>query len=196
MSFDTDWMDAEEAPQELVAPKKPRRLSKNRRPAALVKAERSLSLEQRYYVRMLTESNTYREAQKRLINAGFPKRDRATYWRWRQNDKVAEALSLLQDWQYACSHISKARLVSDAEKIKQIALRPKPILYKGKATKFKEVDTGVALRAVEFQGKAIGINDPDQRGVTVNIDIDFSGRVDGIDVEPIEGEFEETMAVD
>ena len=198
-SSETDWLDAEPAP----APQKPaakaeartprRATKKGKRPVALVRALRALTQEKRYFLQMLLESMTYREAEDRFINAGYPKRDRATFWRWRQEPVFAEALGHAYEYQLQVSQLSKARLVSDAEKVKQIALEPKPILYKGRKTKHKEVDLGAAMRAVEFQGKAIGITDPDQRGVKVNIDIDFSGRAEGV---TIEGEVEETMAVD
>ncbi len=219
-SLETDWMDAEETSQESVAPKKlpiaikqksvvkrkPRKASRTHRPKDLILAERDLSLEHRYYIRMIAESHTFGEAERRMTSAGWPKHDRATYWRWRQEPDFAEALALTQDWQYKCANITKAQLMLDAQKVKELALTPTPILYKGDAAGYRdedgifheytEVELGVALRAIEFQGKGLGITDPDQRGVTVNIDIDFSGRVDGIDAVPIEGEFEETMVVD
>ena len=195
MSTDTDWLDAEETPSR-KAVGKPRRASKKRRPVALIRAERTMNLEHRCYLNLLAESLTFLEAEKRLVATGYKKRDRATYWRWRQQPDFAEALGLLQDWQFQCSQVSKARLMSDAEKIKQHALTPQPILYKGKATKHKEIDLGAAMRAIEFQGKGLGITDPDQRGVKVNIDIDFSGRAAGVTIEAEDGEFEETLAVD
>ena len=95
---------------------------------------------------------------------------------------------------FECLGISKERILTDAEKIKQIALTPQPILHQGKDTGFSEIQLGSALRALELQGKGIGLNDSQINRVQVNIDIDFSGRVDGIDVKEdsgvIEGEFE------
>jgi hypothetical protein len=85
--------------------------------------------------------------------------------------------------------------MNDAEKIKQIALTPQPVLYQGKKTGFDEVQLAAALRALELQAKGIGLQDTAAQRVQVNIDIDFSGRVDGVDVSVeddsvIEGEFE------
>lgn len=193
MSTDTDWLDAEETPSRKAVAKPRRATKKGRRPVAMVRALRALTQEKRYFLQMLLESMTYREAEDRHKAAGYPKRDRATYWRWRQEPVFAEALGHAQDYQLQVSQLSKARLMSDAENIKQEALTPKPILYKGRKTKHKEVDLGAAMRAVEFQGKGLGITDPDQRGIKVNIDIDFSGRAEGV---TIEGEVEETMVVD
>ena len=186
---ETDWIY--DTSKTAVA-KKPRRAARTHRPKELILAERDLSLEQRYYLRMLTESTTFAEAERRMAAAGYTERVRETYWRWRQNPKFAVALGLTQDWVFQCSSISKSRLMLDAEQIKQEALTPKDILYKGEATGHKELELGTALRAVEFQGKGLGITDPDQRGVKVNIDIDFSGRAAGL---TIEGE-SETLAVD
>lgn len=189
-SSDTDWLDEETSK---LPVRRTRRTSRVKRPKPLILAERKLTSEQRYYVRMLTESLTVAEAERRMASTGYPKRCRETYWRWRQKPDFAEALSLMTDWQLKAYGISKERLIMDAEKIKQHALEEQPILYKGDATGYMERELGIAMRAVEFQGKGLGITDPDQRGVKVNIDIDFSGRAAGV---TIEGEFEETMAVE
>jgi len=187
--LDTDWLDAAE--RKAVGVPKPPRASRKRRPKALVLAERNLSLPKRYYLRMLVESTSIAMAQRRMQDAGY-NFNRTTYWRWQTEPDFADALSELQEWDYKCSVINKSRLMLDAEKIKQHALEETDILYKGDATGHKERDLGIALRAVEFQGKGLGITDPDQRGVKVNIDIDFSGRVEGIEID---GEFE-TLSVE
>ena len=187
MSSDTDWIyDDKKA---VVA--KPRQASKKRRPKALIRAERALSLPQRFYVRLLVESETIAIAERRMSDAGY-NFNRATYYRWRQHPNFIAALNETQDWMFKAHGITKERLMLDAEKIKQNALEERPILYKGDDTGFKEQELGTALRAVEFQGKGLGITDPDQRGVKVNIDIDFSGRAAGV---TIEGD-SETLAVE
>lgn len=191
MSSDTDWLDTELSKPNSVV-RRTRRTSRKKRPQALILAERKLTPEQRYYLRMIAESLTIVEAERRMVSTGYPKRARETYWRWRQRPDFAEALSLTTDWQLKAYGISKERLMLDAEKIKQHALEEQPILYKGDDTGFRERELGIALRAVEFQGKGLGITDPDQRGVKVNIDIDFSGRPAGM---TIEGD-SETLAVE
>ena len=189
MSSDTDWLDEEVVKTPAV--RKRRRANKTKRPKSLVMAERSLTLPQRYYVRMLVESITIAEAERRMADAGFIF-NRTTYWTWRKMPDFVEALAHTQDWQVRAHGINKPGLMLDAEKIKQFALENKPILYKGEATGFEEKELGTAIRALEFQGKGLGITDPDQRGVKVNIDIDFSGRAAGV---TIEGE-SETMVVE
>jgi hypothetical protein len=75
--------------------------------------------------------------------------------------------------------VNKDKILSDAEKAKQIALLPKQILYKGTRTGEEEVNVGAYIRALELQGKAIGVGGDDGQKVQVNIDIDYSGRVEG-----------------
>ncbi len=126
-----------------------------------------------------------------MSDAGFIL-NRTTLYRWRQLPQFIEVVHLQQKWIYECLGISKESVLLDAEKVKQIALNPQPILHQGKDTGFKEVQLGPALRAIEMQGKGVGITDGADRRVQVNIDIDFSGRVDGADRvdDAIEVEYE------
>lgn len=165
---------------------------RKRRPVELVRAERKLTPAQRFYVRMLVETETIAAAERRMVDAGF-RMDRTTFYRWRQLPAFSETVHLMQSWVFECLGISKERVMNDAEKIKQIALTPQPVLYQGKKTGFDEVQLAAALRALELQAKGIGLQDTAAQRVQVNIDIDFSGRVDGVDVledDVIEGEFE------
>ena len=166
---------------------------RRRRPPELVRAERKLTPIQRFYARMLVETETIKAAEIRMGHAGY-RVDRSTYYRWRQMPVFVEVVHLAQSYLFERLGISKERVMNDAEKIKQIALTPQPILHKGVATGFEEIQLGAALRAIELQGKGVGLNDGDANRIQVNIDIDFSGRVDGIDAsensDVIEGEFE------
>ena len=126
--------------------------------------------------------------------AGFSY-NQSTFCRWRQQPDFAECITQLQEWQFKIHGIDKSRLIMDAEKIKQEALGDRPILYKGEATGYKDKDLGTAIRALDFQGKALGITDVQTAGVKVNIDIDFSGRAEGVDGVVIEGD-SETLAVE
>jgi len=166
---------------------------RRQRPKELVRAERKLTPIQRFYARMLVETETISAAERRMVDAGY-KTDRSTYYRWRKLPVFVECVHLMQDYLFDCLGISKQRVLTDAEKIKQIALTPMPILHQGKDTGFKEVQLGSALRALELQGKGVGLSDSAINRVQVNIDIDFSGRIDGVDVKDdaniIEGEFD------
>ena len=166
---------------------------RRQRPKALIRAERKLTPIQRFYARMLVETETIAAAERRMADAGY-KADRATYYRWRKMPRFVEAVHLNQDYLFDCLGISKQRILTDAEKIKQMALTPQAILHQGKDTGFREFELGTALRALELQGKGVGLQDSAMDRVHVNIDMEFSGRVDGVDVKEgsdiIEGEFE------
>lgn len=176
-----------------VDPGKAVMAKRKRRPPALIRAERKLTPIQRFYARMLVETETIAAAERRMADAGY-KADRSTYYHWRKLPRFVECVHLNQDYLFQCLGISKERIMNDAEKIKQIALTPVAILHQGKDTGHKEVNLGTALRALELQGKGVGLSDTALTRVQVSIDIDFSGRVDGVDVvdnsDVIEGEFE------
>lgn len=168
---DDDWLDLpSERPVRVLEPKL-------RRPRDLVRAERDLTIPQRFYVRALLESDSIKQADKAMHKAGYTY-DRGTFYRWRNLPKFAKCLGLAQNYQLATLGLSKEKIMLDAEKAKQIAMRPKPVLYKGVATGHTEVELGGYLRALELQAKGVGITDNDDRTVQVNIDIDFSGRAD------------------
>lgn len=188
------WLDG--AGKKPAAARKSQQISvsRARRPKALIMADRKLTPEQRLYKRFLVETETVGAANRRMKDAGF-QRDRATLYRWRTTPTFAEALQLEQDYMLKCAGIDKARLLNDAQKIKEIALTPKPILYKGAPTGFSDVELGSAMRAVEFQGKAIGLFGDETNRVQVNIDIDFSGRIDNGPDDAIDGEAE-TLSVE
>ncbi len=162
-------------------------VKRNRRPKELVRAERRLTLVQRFYIRLLVECDTIAAAGRRLTDAGHVF-DRTTLYRWRRKPDFAEALRLSQNWKFQCLGISKELVMNAADAVRELALTPRPILHKGQATKFEEIQLASAMRAIEFMGKGIGISDSASQRVQVNIDIDFSGRVDGVDTV-IEGEF-------
>ncbi len=197
MSDDFDWMEesedidfsgpAEKPVAKVRDPGQAIMRKRRQRPVELVREERKLTPVQRFYMRMLVETETIIAADRRMKDAGYTT-DRTTFWRWRRNPQFSKTLELNQKYVFDCLGISKERIMNDAEKIKQIALTPQPILHAGRDTGHKEVELGAALRALEMQGKGIGLSDNEQQRVQVNIDIDFSGRIDGVDV--IEGEAE------
>lgn len=163
----------------------PKRLPKReQRPVELIRAERKLPPAMRMYLRFVLESVTLAEAARKMHDAGFHF-ERTTLHRWRRRPDFIKAQELGNEYILKVVGINKARTLLDSEKVKQLALTPQPILYKGKRTGEVEVDLGAAMRAIEFQGKAVGIGNEEQRRVQVAIDIDFSGR----DEKPtIEGE--------
>ncbi len=195
MNDDFSWMD-EEPVRSTVESILPAILKtpvnkKKKRPVALVRAERKLSVPQRFYLRLLCECETIAAADILFWNAGYVA-NRTTLYRWRlKTPRFVEAKHLMEEYIFACSGFSKEKILNDAEKIKEIALTPKPVLYKGRATQFKEVELGAALRALELQGKGIGLNDSETQRMQVNIDIDFSGRIaNKPEITVIEGESE------
>ena len=203
MGNDFDWLDGEndvdfsgrlknipvETGVKPVVVSKKAKVKRNRRPKGLVRAERRLTLVQRFYIRLLVECETIAAAERRLTDAGY-KYDRVTLYRWRQKPDFAEALQLSENYRFDCLGISKERVMNAADKVRELALTPRPILHKGRKTGFEEIELGHALRAIEFLGKGVGISDNASQRVQVNIDIDFSGRVGGMEKTVIEGEFE------
>lgn len=189
---DFDWLDGEqEGAKEIVdaaldkvapAPIKPRR---KRRPAELIKAEKSLTPAQRYFARCLLESETIQQAQDAFRRSGY-RVNRTTLYRWRKQPKFIKVLHLMQNYLFESLGIDKAKVMLDAEKIKENALTPRPILYKGEETGYDEIELGAALRALELQAKGIGIGTQESQRVVVAIDIDFTGRKE----EPVDAEFE------
>lgn len=187
MSDEFDWLETDEkmeAPAaQPLAPLKPKR---KRRPAELVKAEKALTPAQRYYVRCILESETLQRANRAFYDSGY-KCDRVTLYRWRMHPKFIKALKLSQDYLFESLGLDKSKVMLDAEKLKQLALTPRPILHKGEYTGFDEIELGAALRALELQAKGVGIGNEDKQRVVVAIDIDFSGRRDDVGVT-IDGE--------
>lgn len=201
MSDEFDWLD--DAPAEKPADSRSavtnadlaiatvsaeRRAKRVRRPSALVKAESAITSPQRYYLRCLIESETLKQANRAFHDSGY-KYSRTTLHRWRQNPKFIKALHLAQDYAFEALGINRNKVLLDAEKMKELALTPRPVLYKGAYTGFDEIEIGAALRALELQAKGVGIGDGDKQRVVVAIDIDFSGRRDDVGVT-IDGESE------
>lgn len=182
---DDSWLDDEAAPAaEVVSepvvhagkpavPKVPRPKRK-KRPKELILAERALRPAQRVYMGFLIQCSTIAEADRAFANAGYGF-NRSTLYRWRQDPVFAETMRLKQQHMFEMLGISKEKVLLDAEKAKEIALTPKPILHKGIDTGHREVEIGAYLRALELQGKGVGIGVQEQQRVAVHIDIDFSG---------------------
>jgi hypothetical protein len=85
----------------------------------------------------------------------------------------------MQNQKAAGMGFSKEKILLDAEKAKELALTPQPVLFQGQPTGETEVELGAYIRALELQGKALGIGSEESQKVQVNIDIDYSGRVEG-----------------
>jgi hypothetical protein len=180
-----DWLDEdpiepdsiEEAVETVQLPAivKPIRTEKNRRAKALVLEERDLMHGQRIYLHCLLQSATLAEAENKLRLAGYIL-NRTTLMRWRKLPRFIKAMDLAQKELFQVLAITKEKVLIDAEHIKDMALTPHPILYKGEDTGFTQVEYGAALKALELQGKGVGLVDPNRERVQVLIDIDFSGR--------------------
>jgi hypothetical protein len=151
---------------------------KSNRPSDLVTAERRLKPQQRFFAKLLLECDSYAQAERAMAVAGYPA-ERTTLYRWRCHPDFVAAFELMQKERVNSLVVNKDKILSDAEKAKQIALNPKAILYKGIETGHNEVNVGAYIRALELQGKAIGVGGDDGQKVQVNIDIDYSGRVEG-----------------
>jgi len=158
--------------------KSPVASKKSKREPALVVAERKLKPTQRFYARALLECDSYAHAERVMKLAGYPC-ERTTLYRWRCHPDFVKAFKLMQAEKVESLVVNKDKILSDAEKAKEIALNPKAILYKGVPTGHEEVNVGAYIRALELQGKAIGVGQDEGQKVQVNIDIDYSGRVEG-----------------
>lgn len=185
-----NWLESDGETEDVPGKgiKVPKTHSKRNRPRELILAERKLDPLKRAYARFIVDAESIDQADKWLCEFAGRNYNRVTLYRWRRDDDFATAVRLMQDRVYDQTGINKARLLNDAEKIKQNALTPRPVLFKGEATGFEEQELGVAMRALEFQGKAVGINDNEGARVLVNVDIDFSGRADMPQATVIEGE--------
>ena len=165
----------------------PFRGQKFQRPKELIEFERTMLPAKRLYARFLVESLTVAEANKRFSETGY-RYTRTTLAAWRNRDiKFCRLVRLLEAVALEQIGITKDKVMLDAEKLKLFAMEPKPILYKGEDTGFEEVNLGAALRALELQGKGVGLTDTQQQKAQVNINIDFSGRQENPGVT-IEGE--------
>lgn len=170
---DFDWLAEKENPSSLPMPVRPKN-PRMKRPKALIEAERKLTPAMRMYLRFLIESPTVKVAEKKMDDAGFTF-DRGTYWRWRRRPDFIQAQELGIEYVAKSIGISKARTLLDAEKVKELALEEQPIMRKGEIVGYS-AELGTAMRAIEFQGKALGIGNEERQRVQVSIDIDFSGR--------------------
>lgn len=196
-----DWLDGGDEKEVLPQPVRPGPKQKRkglatkakpasiRRPKALVQAERKLKPEQRLYARLLNEYRVVGQAERHMRILGYDYSN-ATYMKWRRKPDFIRAQQLLADYSFECLGLSKDKVLLDAERIKNEALTPKPILFKGEETGFEEVQLGHALKALEIQGKGVGLTDNERTGEAVTINIDFSGRQDDdeADGKTIEGE--------
>ena len=185
-----NWLESDGETEDVPGKgiKVPKTHSKRNRPRELILAERKLDPLKRAYARFIVDAESIDQADKWLCEYAGRNYNRVTLYRWRRDDDFATAVRLMQDRVHVQTGLNKARLLNDAEKIKQNALTPRPVLFKGEATGFEEQELGVAMRALEFQGKAVGINDNEGARVLVNVDIDFSGRADMPQATVIEGE--------
>jgi hypothetical protein len=196
-----DWMDNDEPETKAVAKPKKRRSRKRRRPVALIESERKLPLPKRMYARCVFEAPTVRAANELHRSQGYG-HSASTLRRWREEPDFIDFLHELQTHYLESIGFSKEKTLVDSERVREEAMTPTPVLYQGRPVYTGEYDDdfnpiplmetqgGVAMRAIEFQGKAVGIGGDERGGTVINLDIDFSGRradviVDGevVDVE-------------
>jgi hypothetical protein len=168
--------------------------------AAAVKAASALSYAQRLTIEALLHCLTKKDAIARLKAASIEVDDKVLS-RWLKNTQFQEALQARSD--QIAARVTKNSVLLNAQKIMEEALTPKPILHRGEATGFEEIQLGSALAANEQVGKILGAFNKDESGKQiVVIDIDFSGGnrpvqehvVGGAPV--IEGEFTEAPQLD
>jgi hypothetical protein len=139
----------------------------------LVEGLRALRHEQRLFLHALLASSSFTEAHRKLAESGIVLK-RETTARWTRSPIFVNAWRLLE--KAYVRNITKDGVIAKTQAVIEHSMTPKPILYKGKATGFEEVDVGAAIRALELQGKAVGAWADEQQKVAVSIDIDFSGR--------------------
>lgn len=163
------------------------------------KALRELSPVQRLAVEALLHTISRKAAFARLVENGVDI-EMKTLDRWCNNAKFIRARRA-REIQIA-ARISKDSVIVNAQNLMDEALTPKPILFKGEDTGFREIELGAALNANEQLAKATGAFVQERDGKTqIVIDIDFSGRKDPvretvIGAEVIEGELIEADVIE
>ena len=173
---ETDWMDGK---QPVVRDKPPRK------PQKLIKAERALTPAQRIYLKCVVWTNSIHEANQKFRETGYDP-DHSTLWRWRQSAKFKTALEHLYNHVCELHGISRESLIHRLEQIRDQAMTPTPILYRGKLTGFDEWQPTPALKAIETQAKLLGMYQEEKSNVSVDLKIDFGSYGDTIDGEVVE----------
>lgn len=158
--------------------------------AKRVRLIRRLMPVQRAAVEALMTTVSRADALSVLRQAGYEVNPRQLA-RWQKQRPFQAALEAREE--ELAKTISKNSVVKNANALLEVAMRPKPILYKGKHTGFEDVNVGAALTANEQLGKIAGAFVKDEAArVAVVIDIDFSGRKEPVvEMPAIEAEFEE-----
>jgi hypothetical protein len=154
---------------------------------AAVKAATKLRPHQRKYIRMLVKHGGVQSSATREYNkTAIKKLGQGTTFRWMHNPDFCTALAAARDSYLAVAGTDVASVLAKSQHVLDKALTPKPVLYKGEDTGFREHDLGTAARMIEFQGKAAGIGaDENKARVTVQI-IDMSGEPEKV-VSVIDG---------
>jgi hypothetical protein len=184
MSDEFDWLDEDDTTGKSVAAPEPKPKKRMRRPHTLLTAKRKLPPKQRVFADLLVELPTIKEAMK-AYSAASPNHNESewTLQKWRNDPAFVEYEAEYRKYMVEVMGFSKEKVILNAEQVREAAMTPKPILYKGEETGYEEVELGAAMRAVEFQGKALGIGGDDRGNVVINLDIDFSGRRSDVVVE-------------
>ena len=157
-------------------------------------AMRELTPQQRLAVEALVHTATRKLALARLNEAGL-EIDWKTLDQWCRQPRMVRAMAARRAQLAAL--VSKDSVIVNAQNLMEIALEPKPILFKGEDTGHREVNVGAALTANEQLAKATGAFQTDQNGKTVVvINIDFSGRKNVVQETVLDGEYVEVDQVE
>jgi hypothetical protein len=156
-----------------------------RRPTELIKADKALSVQQRMFRDCILNTRSYKEAID-LFDKSYSTVDRTTAWRWRKLPKFVKALELGYQYMAECAGVTREKFLVQLEQIRDTAMTPRPILYRGEPTGFEEYDPASALKALDQQAKLAGFYGEEKTQVAVNLQIDFGSY--GTDADIIEGE--------
>lgn len=140
----------------------------------LILATKALPLHQRLWLKAL-EANSYTDsiAHGALMRQGFTY-PLSTVRNWKGHVRFKKALDLSMS--LAVDDLSKDKILLNTQRVIDIALTPKPILYKGYETGYEEYDPTSALTGLRMLGQHQKLwNENDASRVTLEIElIDFA----------------------
>lgn len=191
MSGEFDWLEGHEdkpiavRPAGTVEQQVPTE-KRQKRPAALVRADRKLSLQQRVYRDCVVSTGSIREANERYRESGLEPSSAEALRRWRKKPEFVKAKQLAEEYLGQCLGVTRDGLVHRLEQIRDKAMEPVPKLWKGRPTGYTEYDPNSALKAIEQTAKLAGLYGEEQKAATFTLRLDFGSYGDP---EPIDGEF-------
>lgn len=148
--------------------------ARSQKSGELIKAKKGLPLHQRLFLQAL-EANSYNLAQAHasLQRKGFAYAY-GTVSNWRNHIRFKAALEL--SMALATDNITPNSILLNTQRVVDLALTPKPILYQGQDTGYREYDPSSALTGLKMLGENKKLwSDKTSTNVILDIElIDFS----------------------